>query len=125
MRLADSVGSTDCIDRSPYPELNPPETNSEGHGVYGCGGGVVPDSGGLGLPRMADRMEYSELAASEPKAKLVSKLTLNIGSFGGKGSAVKTGCQSLKFEERENRCTGGKILTSRLYWRRLCRALRS
>ena len=43
---------------------------SEGQLVYGCcGGGDISDAGGLGLPRMAERMEYSRLAASEPNVK--------------------------------------------------------
>lgn len=51
----------------------------------------MPDaeSGGLGFPRMADRMEYSRFAASEPKAKLGSKGTLKRGSFVENGSAAE------------------------------------
>ena len=45
-------------------------------------------SGVLGLPKMAERMVYSRLAASEPKEKLESKVKLNIGSFGANGSAT-------------------------------------
>lgn len=48
---------------------------------------MVADSGGLGLPSIAERMEYSMFAASEPKAKPVSNGTLNKGLSGGKGSA--------------------------------------
>lgn len=33
------------------------------------------ESGGLGLPRIAERIEYSRLAASDPKEKLESKGT--------------------------------------------------
>lgn len=46
---------------------------SEGQVEYcdgGAGGGEVGvESGGLGLPRMADNIEYSRLAASDPNAK--------------------------------------------------------
>lgn len=53
----------------------------------------MPDaeSGGLGLPRIAERIEYSKFAASEPKAKFESKETLKTGSFAGKGSAAEMG----------------------------------
>ena len=43
---------------------------------YGCvaggggGGGLEAESVGLGLPNIADKMEYSRLAASEVKEKL-------------------------------------------------------
>jgi hypothetical protein len=37
------------------------------------GGGVAEESGGLGFPRIAERIEYSRLAASEPNGKLGSK----------------------------------------------------
>jgi hypothetical protein len=47
-----------------------------------------PDSGGLGLPNMADKMEYSRLAASDPKEKLGSNGTLKRGSPGEKDSAA-------------------------------------
>jgi len=44
-------------------------------------GAVPPDSGGLGLlPKIAESMEYSRLAASEPNVKLVSNDTLKRGS---------------------------------------------
>lgn len=50
-----------------------------------CGGGGEPvESGGLGLPRMAERMEYSRLAASEPKGEKVatgSNVLASKGSF--------------------------------------------
>lgn len=36
------------------------------------GGGVLFESGGLGLPRIADSIEYSRFAASEPNGKLGS-----------------------------------------------------
>lgn len=58
---------------------------------WGCeGDGAVAEaeSGGLGLPRMADKMEYSKFAASEPNAKFGSKETLKSGSFVGNGSAA-------------------------------------
>lgn len=53
------------------------------------GEGAVPEaeSGGLGLPRIAERMEYSKFAASDPKVKFGSKETLKRGSFAGKRSA--------------------------------------
>jgi hypothetical protein len=38
------------------------------------------------FPRMADNMEYSPLAASEPKGKFESKLTSKIESEAEKGS---------------------------------------
>jgi hypothetical protein len=42
---------------------------------------------GEGLPKIAERMEYSRLAASDPKGKGdVSKDGLNIGSVWGKVS---------------------------------------
>lgn len=58
-------------------------------GIGGCeGDGALAESGGLGLPNIADRIEYSKFAASEPNAKLGSKLRLNRGSaVAGNGSA--------------------------------------
>lgn len=69
----------------PYSAANgfEPDGGSVGGGVL-----VECDSPGEGLPRMAERMEYSRLAASEPKGKEGSYGTLKRGSFGGKGSAV-------------------------------------
>lgn len=46
-----------------------------------------PDSGGLGFPNIADRIEYSRFAASEPKLKFGSKGRLKTWSSGGNGSA--------------------------------------
>lgn len=54
---------------------------------------VEAESGGLGLPRMAERMEYSRFAASDPKAKLGSNETLKRGSFVGNGSAADMTCE--------------------------------
>ena len=55
----------------------------------GCeGDGALAESGGLGLPNIADRIEYSKFAASEPKVKSGSKVRLNRGSVAaGNGSA--------------------------------------
>lgn len=51
----------------------------------GGGGGDIVMSGGLGLPRIAERIEYSRLAASEPKEK-----------FGSKGDANnESGCEKV------------------------------
>ena len=75
-----------------------PEAKTEGSQVLrsvGFGGAdageFVEASGcdsGEGLPRMADKIEYSRLAASEPKLNVGSKLNeeLNSGSDDGKGS---------------------------------------
>lgn len=59
------------------------------HPEYGgCGDWVEgPESDGLGFPSIADRIEYSRLAASDPNAKLGSNGILHIGSFCGNGSA--------------------------------------
>jgi hypothetical protein len=49
---------------------------------------VDADSGGLGFPRMADSIEYSRFAASEPKVYVVgSKGALRRESSCGKESA--------------------------------------
>lgn len=53
----------------------------------GGGGGDIVDSGGLELPKMAERIEYSRLAASEPKEKLGSKGDANNESACAKVSA--------------------------------------
>jgi hypothetical protein len=53
----------------------------------GGGGGDIVDSGGLGLPKIAERIEYSRLAASEPKEKLGSKGDANSESAAGNVSA--------------------------------------
>ena len=46
------------------------------------------DSGGLGFPKMAERIEYSRFAASEPKVYVVgSKGALRRDSACGKESA--------------------------------------
>jgi hypothetical protein len=77
--------------------LGPPDQEvaySDGGAEKGWaeGGGVVDEweSGlpsGEGLPRIAERMEYSRLAASEPKGKgETSKGGLNRGSVGEKVS---------------------------------------
>lgn len=51
-------------------------------GACACGGGEVEDeSVGLGLPKIADRMEYSRFAASEPNEKLGSKEVVRRASF--------------------------------------------
>lgn len=47
----------------------------------GGGGGLEADSVGLGLPKIADKMEYSRLAASEVNEKLGSNEVLSSGSF--------------------------------------------
>lgn len=61
---------------------------SDGHeekeAVIGDAGTL--SSGGLGFPRMAERMEYSRLAASEPKLNVESKAEEKRVSS-GKGSA--------------------------------------
>lgn len=47
----------------------------------GAGGGEVEaESVGLGFPRMADSIEYSRLAASEPKAKAGSNAVARMES---------------------------------------------
>lgn len=51
-------------------------------------GSVGPESGGLGFPNIADRIEYSKFAASDPKLKFASKGRLKTGSSGGNGSAA-------------------------------------
>lgn len=53
------------------------------------GGGVAEESGGLGFPRIWERIEYSRLAASEPNGKLGSKDEANMASLCGKGSPSK------------------------------------
>lgn len=67
-------------------------------GIGGCDGdGALAESGGLGLPNIADRIEYSKFAASEPNAKLGSKLRLNRGSAvagNGSGGGIGTGMGS-------------------------------
>jgi hypothetical protein len=60
-----------------------------GHVLNDWDGGVPSESGGLGLPSMAERTEYSRFAASDPKGKLVSNGTTNVESLVGNGSAVK------------------------------------
>jgi hypothetical protein len=60
----------------------------------GCG--LLPDSGGLGLPRIADRIEYSMFAASEPKVKLGSKGMLRPGSLGLRLSGGRDARQSIQ-----------------------------
>ena len=62
-------------------------SESAGGQGYCCGGGVGSDSGVPWFPRMAERMEYSRLAASEPKGKLESNGAGKRGSFGVNGSA--------------------------------------
>jgi hypothetical protein len=60
-------------------------------GACGCGGGgeVEDESVGLGLPKIADKMEYSRFAASEPNEKLGSKEVVRRDSFcWGKGSTA-------------------------------------
>jgi hypothetical protein len=65
--------------------------DSEDQGVYCgcCGGGEVSEAAGLGLPRIADSIEYSRLAASEPKAKVVSNAFVIKESFWENASAGK------------------------------------
>jgi hypothetical protein len=65
-------------------------SEAEGQEVYeGCGGGGedVEDSDGLGFPNMAERIEYSRFAASDPKVKFGSNDAPNNGSACAKGSA--------------------------------------
>ena len=65
------------------------DSGSEGH-PDSVGGGVDSPCGGLGLPKMADKIEYSRFAASEPKGKLGSNGTSN-GEFSGSNeSAIRT-----------------------------------
>ncbi len=87
----DFSGSEDiCV--SEYDEAYPlnfgdvvKSTGSDDQLGYGCcwgGGDVSSEAGGLGLPRMAERMEYSRPATSESNAKVVgSKELLSNGSF--------------------------------------------
>lgn len=66
---------------------------SDAHEVYdggGGGGGDIEESGGLGLPNIADRIEYSRLAASEPKEKFGSNEVPSNESVVGKVSAGTT-----------------------------------
>lgn len=50
--------------------------SSAGQEEYdGPEGGLVDVSGGLGFPKMAERIEYSRFAASDPKGKLGSNGT--------------------------------------------------
>jgi hypothetical protein len=53
------------------------------------GGGVAEESGGLGFPRIAERIEYSRLAASEPNGKLGSKDEASMTSLCGNDSPGK------------------------------------
>jgi len=47
----------------------------------GAGGGEAgAESEGLGFPRMAERIEYSRVAASEPKPNVGSKAVASIDS---------------------------------------------
>lgn len=48
---------------------------------------MLAESDGLGLPKIAVRIEYSMFAASEPNGKLESKVRLKSGSGAVKGSA--------------------------------------
>jgi hypothetical protein len=58
-----------------------------GEDGWGSEGGLPS---GEGLPRIAERMEYSRLAASEPKGKDgASKAGLKRGSVGGKLSTTE------------------------------------
>lgn len=61
--------------------------SEEGQPEY-VGGGVESPCGGLGLPKIADRMEYSRFAASEPNGKLESKGTSKVGDSCNIGSAI-------------------------------------
>jgi hypothetical protein len=100
-----SVASDDCIDMSPYEvpcspfrwggcpnwlcasEAVPHEGSERFCAYASCEGGVVcPESGGLLLASIAERMEYSLLAASDPNAKLASKGPRKKGSAEGNGS---------------------------------------
>lgn len=78
-----------------------PDANTEGShellksaGFGGADAGEFVDASccdsGDGLPRMADKIEYSRLAASEPKLNVGSKLNeeLNNGSDDGNGSVA-------------------------------------
>lgn len=77
-----------------------PEAKTEGSqglmsvGFGGADAGEFVDASGCdsgeGLPRIADKIEYSRLAASEPKLNVGSKLNeeLNNGSDDGKGSVA-------------------------------------
>lgn len=84
----------DVRNELPTPLSLGPQPYSAANGLEpdggNVGGGVLVecDSPGEGLPSMADRMEYSRLAASEPNGKEGSYGTLKRGSLGGKGSAV-------------------------------------
>jgi hypothetical protein len=71
-----------------------------------CGGGDVSEAAGLGLPRIAESIEYSRLAASEPKVKVVSKVFVIKESFwenasAGKGAGVTTCGGSEEFPPAE------------------------
>ena len=62
---------------------------------YGkSGGGDVEESGGLGFPSIAERIEYSRLAASEPNGKLGSKDEASMTSLCGNGSPASESVRS-------------------------------
>ena len=61
----------------------------EGKGKSWGGGGDIEDSEGLGFPNIADSIEYSKLAASEPKVKVGSKEEVRMDSFCGNDSAER------------------------------------
>lgn len=73
---------------------------SEGQEEYGGGGGggEAPESDGLGFPKMAERIEYSRLAASEPNEKVGSNEVPSRESgcvkfsAGAAGGAEAAGC---------------------------------
>jgi hypothetical protein len=48
------------------------EAEDQEYECGGGGGGDVEESDGLGFPKIAERMEYSRFAASEPKEKFGS-----------------------------------------------------
>lgn len=65
-------------------------SEAEDQEVYdggGGGGGDVEESDGLGFPKIAERMEYSRLAASEPNVKFGSNGAPNKESACAKDSA--------------------------------------